>query len=116
MQGHIGGEAVLGLTLISVAVGLVLALAYHLSAARFQTWASRVNTAAAPLITVLGFIIRLGIVGGILAALGVATSLNMLAVCLAFVGLFTILSIWSVYHLMSRQHRNTPPTPGTPAA
>jgi hypothetical protein len=109
-QGHrIGG--VLALTLISVLVGLVLAVGYHVLAARVQRFAIRSNSVAAPLAVVGGFIVRLAGIGIILFVLGMWAPLNILAVCLAFVVLFSLLNIWSVFSLMSKR-RNVPPSAG----
>ena len=102
---------VLGLTLISIAVGVVLAAAYHLLASRFQNWATRRNSAAAPAAVVLGFLIRLLVIAVVLVVIGLWTPLNILAVCVSFVVLFTILNGWSVYTLMSKRH-GAPPSAG----
>jgi hypothetical protein len=96
---------------ISVIVGLALAVAYQVVAARVQRFALRPSTPAGPAVVIAGFLLRLAVIVGILFALGYWTSLNILAVCLAFVVLFTILNVWSVYRLMSK-HRNAPPSAG----
>jgi hypothetical protein len=106
---RIGG--VLALTLISVVVGLVLAVAYHLFAARVQRFAIRHNTIAGPAAVIAGFLIRLAVIVLVLFILGMWTPLDILAVCLAFVVLFSLLNIWSVYVLMSKR-RNAPPSAG----
>jgi hypothetical protein len=92
-------------------VGLALAIAYHLFAARVQRWAGRRNTMAGPAAVLLGFFGRLAIFTIVLLFIGLWTPLNIIAVCLAFVVLFTILNFWSVYSLMSNR-RNVPPSAG----
>ena len=68
-----------------------------------------------PIVTVLGFFVRLAVFAGILVALGLWTPLNILAVCLAFVVLFTVLNgIW-LYSLATK-HRGVPPSAGAPGA
>jgi uncharacterized membrane protein len=95
-----------------VVVGLALAAAYHVFAARVQRFAVRNNTIAGPAAVIAGFIVRLAVIVLILFILGMWTPLNILAVCLAFVVLFSLLNIWSVYVLMSKR-RSVPPSAGT---
>jgi uncharacterized membrane protein YiaA len=96
---------------ISVVVGLALAVAYHLSAAWVQRWALRRNTVAGPAAVLLGFFGRLAVITVVLLIIGLWTPLNIIAVCLAFVALFTITNFWSIYSLMSKR-RNIPPSAG----
>jgi len=96
---------------ISVIVGLALAVAYHVFAARVQRYAVRRNTMAGPAAVLLGFLGRLAIISVILLVIGLWTPLNIVAVCLAFVVLFSILNFWSMYSLMSKR-RNVPPSAG----
>ena len=110
---RIGG--ILALTLISVAVGLALAVAYHMFAARVQRFAVRNNTIAGPAAVIAGFLVRLAVIVLILFVLGMWAPLNILAVCLAFVVLFSLLNVWSVYVLMSKR-RNAPPSTGATGA
>lgn len=90
-------------------VGLALAVAYHVFAARVQRFAVRSNTVAGPAAVIAGFLVRLAVIVFVLFALGMWTPLNILAVCLAFVALFSVLSVWSVYVLMSKR-RSVPPS------
>jgi hypothetical protein len=99
---------------ISVVVGLALAVAYHLFAARVQRHALRSDVFGGPAAAIAGFLLRMALVVAILFVLGYATPLNITAVCLAFVVLFTLLNIWSVYHLMKR--RSAPPSTGATGA
>ena len=79
---------------------------------RLQRWVSQRKFLMVPLVTIGGFLVRLAIFAGILVALGLLTSLNMLAVCLAFIVLFTILNgIW--LYTVATKHRGVPPSAGT---
>ncbi|HLA80612.1 MAG TPA: hypothetical protein VJP78_03130 [Thermoleophilia bacterium] len=104
-------EDALGLAVISVVVGAALAAVYHFLSMRLQQWASHRRFMMVPLVTVLGFIVRLAVFTGILVALGLWSHLNILAVCLSFIVLFTILNgIW-LYSLAKRH--GVPPSAGT---
>lgn len=107
-------EGVLGLTLISIAVGLALAVGYHIFASRFQGWTARRFSTAAPAFAILGFIIRLAVITVVLVLIGLWTPLNILAVCLSFVVLYSILNGWSIYRLMSKR-QGAPPSAAPPA-
>jgi hypothetical protein len=79
---------------------------------RLQRWASRKKFMMVPLVTIGGFFVRLAVFAGILVALGLTTSLNMLALCLAFIVLFTVLNgIW-LYNVATKR-RGAPPSAGT---
>jgi hypothetical protein len=69
----------------------------------------------APALIVAGFMIRLAVITGILVAIGYLTPLNIIAVCLAFVVLFSALNIWSIYKLLTKP-RNAPPSAGASGA
>jgi ABC-type transport system involved in Fe-S cluster assembly fused permease/ATPase subunit len=101
--------------LISVAVGLVLAVAYHLLSGRLQMWASKQRVTMLPLVAVLGFMVRLAVVAAILVAIGLWSPLNILAVCLAFIVVFTILNGILLYRMAVRS-KNTPSSSGTDGA
>jgi hypothetical protein len=79
---------------------------------RLHKWSAQRKFAMVPLVTVGGFIARLVVLVGVLAALGMWTSLNMLALCLAFVIVFTVLNgVW-LYSLMNKRHGASPPSAG----
>ncbi|MCE5254147.1 MAG: hypothetical protein LLG45_08100 [Actinomycetia bacterium] len=62
-----------------------------------------------PALAILSFFGRLVIIVGILFALGLWSPLNILAVCLSFIVVFTILNgVW-LYSLATR-HGETPPS------
>ncbi len=68
-----------------------------------------------PLVTILGFLVRLAVVAVILVVLGLWTPLNIIALCLAFVGLFTVLNAISIYTLLTKR-QNVPPSAGASGA
>ncbi len=108
-------EDVLTLILISVAVGIVLAVAYHILSMRLQTVVARHNAAIMPLVTILGFMVRMAVFVAILVVLGLWTPLNILALCLSFVVVFTILTGYFLYTMVSKRH-SSPPAPGAGGA
>jgi hypothetical protein len=101
----------MGLAAVSVVIGVVLAVAYHFLSLRLHSWASQRRFAMLPLVTVGGFIGRLVVLVGILVVLGLWTPLNILALALAFVVVFTVLNgIW-LYSLVNKRH-GSPPSAG----
>jgi len=107
--GRFDGEDVLTLILISVVVGVALALAYHYLSMRLQRWVSQKKALMQPAIAILSFFVRLAIIVVILFALGFWSPLNILAVCLAFIVVFTILNgIW--LYALATKHRGAPPS------
>jgi hypothetical protein len=104
-------EGILTLTVISVIVGAALAVAYYVLSLRLHRWAAKRRFMMLPLITISGFVVRLIVFVGILAILGLWSPLNILAVCLSFVVLFTVFNgIW-LYALATNRH-GTPPSAG----
>jgi ABC-type transport system involved in Fe-S cluster assembly fused permease/ATPase subunit len=100
---------------LSVVVGLALGAAYQLLSMRLQRWASQRKFMMVPLVTILGFVVRLVVLVGILAALGLWSHLNILAVCVSFIVLFTVLNgIW-LYTLAIKRH-GAPPSAGANGA
>jgi hypothetical protein len=100
---------------ISVVVGLALAVVYHLLSTRLARWASKRRFMMLPLVTVVGFVARLAVIAGILLVVGFLTPLNILVVCLSFIVLFTILNgIW-LFSLATKR-RGVPPSAGTTRA
>lgn len=65
----------------------------------------------APLFAILGFVVRLAVFALVLIALGLWTPLNIAAVGLAFVGLFTMLNGWMLYRVWVKR-KGAPPTDG----
>lgn len=103
------------LTLISVVVGLVLAVLYHLLTTRLQRWIGRFSPSTVVAVTVMGFVARLTVIAAILVVLGLWSPLNIIAVSLAFLAGFTLLNVVSIYLLFTRR-RNAPPSTGVTGA
>ena len=98
-----------------MAIGLVLAVAYHFLSMWLQSWASKKKALMVPIVTVIGFLVRLAVFAGILVAIGFFSPLNILAVCLSFIVVFTILNgIW--LYTLATKRRGTPPSPGATSA
>jgi CDP-diglyceride synthetase len=89
----------------------VLAVAYHLASVGLQRRFGRRGSGLAPVVTILGFLLRLTLLVVILAVLALWTPLNVLAVCLAFIGLFTVLTGFFLYSMISKR-RGAPPSAG----
>jgi len=101
----------MGLAAVSVIIGVILAVAYHFLSLRLHKWASQRRFAMLPLVTIGGFIVRLVVLVGILVVLGLWTPLNILALSLAFVIVFTVLNgIW-LYSLVNKRD-GVPPSTG----
>ncbi len=98
--------------LASVAVGVVMALAYHLSSTRSQLWLSKRASVRLQLLSVLTFILRLTTVGVIFYALRRWTGLDLIAAAITFVMGFTALSGYSLYRFAVKG-RTTGPRPGS---
>lgn len=102
-------EDVLGLTLISVAIGLVLAVAYEIAFVRYQLFMSKRSPVIATALTSAGFLIRLSMFAVILVLLALFTELNIIALAIAFVVLYTILSAIGIQRQLMRAKRNKTP-------
>jgi hypothetical protein len=85
-------------------------VAYHVVSMRLQVWLARRSSSLLPFVAVLGFIIRLAIVAAILVMLGLWAPLNIIAVCLTFVVVFTVLNGISIYFLLTKRHGAARPT------
>jgi hypothetical protein len=100
---------------ISVVVGLVLAAGYYFLSMRLTKWVAARKFMMLPIVTILGFLVRLVLIAVILLLIGLFTPLNVLAVCLSFIVLFTILNgIWIYSFAVKR--RGVPPSAGTTSA
>jgi hypothetical protein len=98
-----------------VAIGLVLAVAYHFLSMLLQRWVSNKQALMVPVVTILGFLVRLAVFAAILVALGLWSPLNILALCLAFIVVFTVLNgIW--LYTLAIKRRGAPPSPGATGA
>ena len=80
----------------------------------FQAWVARHTSAMVPAIVILGFVVRLAVIGLILVVLGLWTPLNILAVCVTFIVVFTLLTGYSLYVFAKRQKTAPPAGAGRP--
>jgi membrane protein implicated in regulation of membrane protease activity len=104
--------------LISVAIGLGLAVAYYEASLRFQLLISKRSNTLVSALTAAGFLVRLTVFAVILAVLALFTELNIIATGVAFVVLFTVLSGLGMRRYISkakrdRSSRGTGPEGGT---
>lgn len=104
---RIGG--VLGLTLISVAVGLALAVAHFVVAARAQRIGNQHDSAIGLAVILGGYAAAFLVVIVVFFALALWTPLNLVAMLVTFVVVFSGTLAWSVYRLLSKQ-RSVPPS------
>jgi hypothetical protein len=93
-----------------VVVGLMLAGAYHLSAARSHRWLSLRSGSAAPLLAVASMFLRLTLVAALFLALAYWTSLHVLPMVMAFVALFTVLLVVELVQFASGKGQMHPTT------
>lgn len=97
-----GRREKLALTLASVAVGLVMAVLYRLASSHSQLWLSSRAGSKVALLAVGGFLGRITLAGLFLVALHFLTTLNVVAVAVAFVSLFTVLSGYALYRYATK--------------
>ncbi|MFH0916126.1 MAG: hypothetical protein V1912_06710 [bacterium] len=95
----------MGLTLISVAIGLGLAVAYAVASLRFQLLVSKRSHALVPALTAAGFVVRLTLFAVILVLLALFTDLNIVALAVAFVVLYTLLSGLGMHRYLTKAKR-----------
>jgi hypothetical protein len=85
-----------------VAVGLFMAVMYRLASSRSQLWLVSQAGSKAALLAVGGFLGRITLAGLVLVALHFLTNLNIVAVAVAFVALFTVLSGHELYRFAKK--------------
>lgn len=74
-----------------------MAVLYHLASSRSQLWLSGRVSSTAALLAVAGFLGRIAVAGLVLVGIHFLTPLDVLAVAVAFVALFTLLSGYALY-------------------
>lgn len=89
---------------LSLVTGLVLAVVYELAWVRMQQWLFSRFRKVAPLLSVVGFWVRLVVLGLVFLALWRLTPLNLFVTALAFAAGFTVMSIV----LIARLTKKTP--------
>ena len=80
-------------------VGVVLALLYHLFSVRTTSWLAGKGRRTFPLLSVAGFLFRLTLLGAVFVvmALWFKPYLDLVAIALAFIAAFTVLTGFSLY-------------------
>jgi hypothetical protein len=84
------------MVLISVAIGVGLAVAYCAAGFWFQSFISKRAATLAPALSVAGLIARLLILAAVVVPLAAYTELNLIALLVAFAVVFTVLQIWLI--------------------
>jgi hypothetical protein len=79
-----------------------MAVLYHLASSRSQSWLSSRGGSAAALLSVGAFLGRITLAGLVLVAFHFLTPLNVIAVAVAFVALFTVLSGYMLYRFAKK--------------
>lgn len=79
-----------------------MAVLYHLASSRSQSWLSSRTSSTAALLSVGAFLGRITLAGAILVAFHFLTPLNVIAVAVAFVALFTVLSGYALYRFAKK--------------
>jgi hypothetical protein len=98
-----------------VVVGLALAVAHSFAAARVQRLGARHDSAIGLAVILGGYSAAFAVVIVAFFALALWTPLNLVAMLVAFVVVFSGTLVWSVYRLLSKQ-RSVPPSAGTSGA
>lgn len=99
----------LGTALVSVAIGLGLAVVYYAGSLWFGILISKQSATLAPALMVAGFVVRLAVLAAVVIPLALYTELNLVALLIAFLALFTLLSVWRIYVLAKKSDRGAKP-------
>ena len=83
-----------------------MAVAYQVVFMRFQLFVSRRSPTLATVFTAAGFVVRLAVFAVVLVLLALLTKLNIVALAVAFVVLYTILSAVSIQRYIARAKRD----------
>ena len=83
-----------------------MAVAYYVASLRFQLLVSRRSGRLVPAITAAGLLARLSCFAVILVLLALFTNLNVLALAVAFVALYTILSALGMRRYITKAKRD----------
>ena len=85
------------MTIASVIAGIVVAVIYHVSSARSQSWLSKRVGRGLAFLSVLAFLARLASVGVVFCAVRLWSPLDLVVVAVAFVITFTLLGGYALY-------------------
>ena len=89
-----------------MAIGLGLAVAYEVAFLRYQLYMSKRSPTLATALTAFGFLIRLSLFALILILLALFTKLNIVAVAVAFVVLYTVLTAVGIQRSLAKAKRD----------
>jgi hypothetical protein len=87
----------LGGIIASALIGCAAAVAYHVFSSRMQLWLSRSAGKMLPVLSVASMFLRLSAAGLVILVVRLWTPFDAVITTLAFVGLFTVLSAFSLY-------------------
>lgn len=96
---------------LSIVTGLVLAVGYEVVWVRTQDWVFARWQKYAPLFAVLGFLLRLVVIGAIFLALWRLTPLNLFVTVVAFAGGFAVVSTWLISRMLKKRTVGRPSRP-----
>lgn len=100
---------------LSIVTGLVLAVAYEVMWVRTQEWVFARWQKFAPLVAVLGFLLRLLVVGLVFLALWRLTPLDLFVTVVAFAVGFAVVSTWLISRMVRKKSVVRPEKSGTAA-
>ena len=88
-----------------MAIGLGLAVAYQVAFVRYQVFMSKRSPMLATALSAAGFMLRLSVFAVVLVLLALFTELNIIALAVAFVVLYTILSGVGIRRYLAKAKR-----------
>ncbi len=96
---------------LSIVTGLVLAVGYEMVWVRTQDWVFARWQKYAPLFAVLGFLLRLVVIGAIFVVLWRLTPLNLFVTVVAFAVGFAVVSTWLISRMLRKRTATRPSGP-----
>lgn len=96
---------------LSIVTGLVLAVGYEVVWVRTQDWVFARWQKYAPLFAVLGFLLRLVVIGAIFLVLWRLTPLNLFVTVVAFAVGFAVVSTWLISRMLKKRTVGRPSRP-----
>jgi hypothetical protein len=82
---------------LSAVIGCAAAVVYHVVTTRMQLWLAVRLPGRLPLLSVASMLLRLSAVGLLIIVIHLFTPLSVMLTAVSFVGLFTLLSGFSLY-------------------
>ena len=93
-----------------MAIGLGLAVLYQAGSLWFGILISKHSATLAPALMVAGFVVRLTVLAAVVVPLALYTDLNLVALLVAFLVVFTIISLWRIYAQVKKSGRGDQPS------